>query len=408
MEVFGLAAWRRKQGRTLCGLLGLALGAVLVVHSLNAAELTVKDLAFACIDDDQEAILAAAEKVRPQDATALAELAAKEPRVLELPALIYLRRGDLEKAQRAYETLLAQLPTDSKAHDRFKKALESLQTQIAFENTGNSAYAKAGFTLAGELRSVVGKEGQKYWFVAWQKNECGFPSASGEAVVEVFRGLGLYALTKIGEVLGQGLTLGDKALLYEGPDRDPLVAIGSYTGGNCWACSFIRLVRISDKKLEEITLPEGSPGPIGAARDLKGDGTYAFLSTDVRWEFYGGLCHACSPSVTTIYALDGDTLVEACETYASYYEDRLKGFEAPLDPNIGSMFEAGTILSKFLNQLQIGEMAAARQTLHQGFDPFAAGSGEDADWSRKTLAELDGRLARLAKAPPRACPVLGL
>jgi hypothetical protein len=83
-------------------------------------------------------------------------------------------------------------------------------------------------------------------------------------------------------------------------------AIGAWsenpTGGNAWSCSSLRTILIEKG---EISYPDIESETWQAAKDLILDEDVpALIVLDTRFEFFEGLCHACSPIKRTIFELN--------------------------------------------------------------------------------------------------------
>ena len=298
---------RRREARRAALSLPAALLALAGLAGAGQAAAPAAKLAKACIEERADELLSAGRKLLEEDRDRLAEAAEARPRAFELPALIYIRQGELSAARDWYGELLGRMPEDSASAGLYREALGRVEIQIRLAETSDSRYARTGYSYIGSLNDIEGPEGRSHALVTWRKSPCGFkaPDLEDDARVELFEAISASRLVRRDEIdPAQGLIEPD-VILMQGPDHDPLVSLHVYTGGNCWDCGYRRVFRISGGSLEEVTLPKDSPGPIHRAEDLDGDGIPELLSFDGRWESYRDLCRDCSPSVaatsTTAY-----------------------------------------------------------------------------------------------------------
>jgi phosphoribosylamine--glycine ligase len=311
---------RRLRVRRAALSLPAALLALAGLAGAGQAAAPAAKLAKACIEEKADELLSAGRKLLEDDRDRLAEAAEARPRAFELPALIYIRQGELTAARAWYDELLGRLPEESTSAGLYREALGLLQTQIGLAETSDSRYARAGYSYVGSLSDIEGPEGRTYALVTWRKSPCGFkvPDIEDDARVELFETAAGRRLVRRDEIdPAQGLIEPD-AILVQGPDGDPLVSLHVYTGGNCWDCGYRRVFRIGGRSLEEITLPKDSPGPIHRAADLNADGIPEFLAFDGRWQSYRDLCRDCSPTVAAVYRLKNGKAVEACDRFPDF------------------------------------------------------------------------------------------
>ncbi|MCI0489583.1 MAG: hypothetical protein L0229_23580 [Blastocatellia bacterium] len=104
------------------------------------------------------------------------------------------------------------------------------------------------------------------------------------------------------------------------------VIVQSSSGGNCWSCNPAEIYRVRDHKAELI-----AAGPMQKIVDLDGDGVSELVVSDARWESYGGLAHAMSPSARMIYAWREGRYVYASRDFAAYYREEIKRLQASIN-----------------------------------------------------------------------------
>ena len=95
------------------------------------------------------------------------------------------------------------------------------------------------------------------------------------------------------------------------------------TGGNAWECSSLNTMVIEKG---EVSYPETDLAAFQVAKDLILDQGKAVLITwDTRFEFWGGLCHACSPIKQAIFELNRNGVwTEATSRHRQLVEERIK------------------------------------------------------------------------------------
>jgi hypothetical protein len=110
------------------------------------------------------------------------------------------------------------------------------------------------------------------------------------------------------------------------------ILVQSSSGGNCWACNPIEIYQVKNSGVTLI-----AAAPMQKITDLNGDGIGELIVADARWEFYGDLSHAASPSVKLIYAWKNGRYVNASRDFADYYKaeiERLRGALVEAKTNI--------------------------------------------------------------------------
>jgi hypothetical protein len=104
------------------------------------------------------------------------------------------------------------------------------------------------------------------------------------------------------------------------------ILVQSSSGGNCWACNPIEIYQVKNHQVKLI-----AAAPIQKIADLNGDGIAELIVADARWEFYGDLSHAASPSVKLIYAWKNGRYVNASRDFADYYKAEIERLHVALD-----------------------------------------------------------------------------
>lgn len=100
------------------------------------------------------------------------------------------------------------------------------------------------------------------------------------------------------------------------------ILVQSSSGGNCWACNPVEIYQFKNHQVKLI-----AAAPMQKIVDLNGDGIAELIVADARWEFYGELSHAASPSVKLVYAWKNGRYVNASRDFTDYYKaeiDRLR------------------------------------------------------------------------------------
>lgn len=103
------------------------------------------------------------------------------------------------------------------------------------------------------------------------------------------------------------------------------IIVQSSSGGNCWSCNPVEVYQVKDGKATLI-----AAAPIQKIADLNNDELAELVVTDARWEFYGDLSHAASPSAKVIYAWRGGRYVNASRDFAEFYRAEIGRLRALL------------------------------------------------------------------------------
>jgi hypothetical protein len=104
------------------------------------------------------------------------------------------------------------------------------------------------------------------------------------------------------------------------------ILVQSSSGGNCWACNPVEIYQVKNHQVKLI-----AAAPMQKIADLNGDGIAELIVADARWEFYGDLSHAASPSVKLIYAWKNGRYVNASRDFADYYRAEIERLRLALD-----------------------------------------------------------------------------
>jgi hypothetical protein len=104
------------------------------------------------------------------------------------------------------------------------------------------------------------------------------------------------------------------------------ILVQSSSGGNCWACNPVEIYQVKNHQVRLI-----AAAPIQKIADLNQDGVAELIVADARWEFYGDLSHAASPSAKLVYAWKNGRYVNASRDYADFYKAEIDRIRALLD-----------------------------------------------------------------------------
>jgi hypothetical protein len=103
------------------------------------------------------------------------------------------------------------------------------------------------------------------------------------------------------------------------------ILVQSSSGGNCWACNPVEIYQVKNHQVRLI-----AAAPIQKIADLNQDGVAELIVADARWEFYGDLSHAASPSAKLVYAWKNGRYVNASRDYADFYKAEIDRIHALL------------------------------------------------------------------------------
>lgn len=155
------------------------------------------------------------------------------------------------------------------------------------------------------------------------------------------------------------------------------------TGGNCWTCGWVEALTLTPAGARPLIAPER----FQSLEDIDGDGKLEAIEADARWEFYEGLCHACSPRVERIHRLTGTGWTECSQAFPGYYRKSIATLEKQLDQQAAHStdwddYQMGTLISILLNRVQLGEKDDAWKAFHAKVQAWRA---------RLTKDEVEGR-----------------
>jgi hypothetical protein len=104
------------------------------------------------------------------------------------------------------------------------------------------------------------------------------------------------------------------------------ILVQSSSGGNCWACNPVEIYQVKNHQAKLI-----AAAPIQKIADLNNDGLAELVVADARWEFYGDLSHAASPSAKLVYAWKNGRYVNASRDFVDFYKAEIVRIGAALD-----------------------------------------------------------------------------
>ena len=136
-----------------------------------------------------------------------------------------------------------------------------------------------------------------------------------------------------------------------------MLPVTEANGGNCWACSRLRLFVAGPSGLTALAVDAPDfvvPQTLASVGNRR-----VLIANDVRWESFGDVCHACAPGVAVVLAWRNGRFEQACREAPDYYRQRL----AELGPRLADrdpQVRFGAITSRLLIRIQIGEAEAAR------------------------------------------------
>ena len=101
------------------------------------------------------------------------------------------------------------------------------------------------------------------------------------------------------------------------------IVVQSSSGGNCWSCNPTEIYQVRNHKGELI-----AAAPVQRFADLNADGIQELLVTDARWESYGDLSHAASPTAVMVYAWRNGKYIYASRDFAAFYTNEVERLRA--------------------------------------------------------------------------------
>jgi len=205
-------------------------------------------------------------------------------------------------------------------------------------------------------------ENDSYLLALWEK----IPNESFGISENIFK---IYALDN--NQIFNLFEKNERFISYEIKDIDkngtPEIVLELSTGGNCWQCTWIEILKIKNKKVEKVRIdyPERWMEKwIIPERliDLDNDGIEEIIALDTRWEFYKDVCHACSPAVDVIFSLKDGVYRISSRKFPNFYEDKIKSLEKILEENLHQKYSTsneayyfGNLISLLLNYIFKGE-----------------------------------------------------
>jgi hypothetical protein len=104
------------------------------------------------------------------------------------------------------------------------------------------------------------------------------------------------------------------------------VIVQSSSGGNCWSCNPTEIYSVRNHKGELI-----AASPMQNITDLNGDGALELIVADSRWELYGDLSHAASPSASIIYSWRNNRYVYASRDFPDFYRREIERLRSSIE-----------------------------------------------------------------------------
>ena len=123
---------------------------------------------------------------------------------------------------------------------------------------------------------------------------------------------------------GMSLALGGDTTL----NGDPGVVFESYSGGAhcCWTYYFVSLGK-QPGLLARLSNQQG----IGFEKDK--DGNLLMRSADGAFDYFDGLCHACTPFPMVFFELKGKSFVDVSQEHVAAYDKQIANARAELKPD---------------------------------------------------------------------------
>jgi hypothetical protein len=177
-------------------------------------------------------------------------------------------------------------------------------------------------------------------------------------------------------------------------------------GGNCWACSRLRLFVAGPSGLTALAVD--APDFVVPQTLVRVGNRPLLVASDVRWESFGDVCHACAAGVAVVLAWRNGRFEQACREAPDYYRQRLAELGSGLADR-EPQFRFGAITSRLLIRIQIGEAEAALPEYRHALGVLRRLRGGPRNGFRAAESQL---AAALRAARPQlagaACPVNAL
>jgi len=140
-------------------------------------------------------------------------------------------------------------------------------------------------------------------------------------------------------------------------DGRPEVAVKFSTGGTGWEYTWLEIYTLADGKATRLISPRQGSLVLRDIQEIDGDTLPELLFTDTQWEFYGGICHACSPGVWHYMRWDvveGRYKEDPKRLWMAYEEDIQQALARLEDEDFFQGY-LGDALSVLLNYHLLGE-----------------------------------------------------
>jgi hypothetical protein len=328
------------------------------------------------------------------------------PETMLALARLYRQGGDFANAAQTYDGLLAATADEARRTElaRERAAMAEEQALLA----GGVARPDEGALLV-TLRDAPGAGGP-YRVGLWAKPDCTpFAAGDGRSLLVLYRATGSTLAAVGSPVASSGGTF-----LFEDEgwgsdltgDGRPVMTVYEANGGNCWACTRLRLYVASPSRLA--ALPVDAPDFVIPQAVANVGNRRLLVANDVRWESFGDVCHACAPGVAVVLAWRNGRFEQACREAPDYYRQRLGELAAGLADR-EPQFRFGAITSRLLIRIQIGEAEQAWPEYRHALAVLRRLRGGPRNGFRGAESQLAAalRAARPAMASA-ACPVNAL
>lgn len=210
-------------------------------------------------------------------------------------------------------------------------------------------------------------------------------------------------------VIGFG-TYEDESTVFADVNGDGVTEfiVSAANGGNCWACSTVRLYAL------------GGPTPRllvaepMTMQDLNGDGTLELLVGDARWESYDDFSHAAAPGGTLVYTWRDGTYVFAGSDVKAFYEkelDRYRGYLAEAIASINAADDRsdesylGLALSMYIARVYMDDVGRGEEELRRMMVDNAPNAQMRSRRQRIMEDFLAGESSRLLREPRKGDPI---
>jgi hypothetical protein len=332
-----------------------------------------------------------------------AALYATAPTAMLTIARLHRQAGDFAAATPIYDGLAA-AAADATRRRTFTHESDMMAIEQALL-AGGAARPEDG-ALVAEIRDAAGAGGP-YHLVSWIKPDCTpFAIGDGRDLLVLYRQDGA-AFTAVGTPMsstGNTFLFDDDAWGSDlTGDGRPVLPITEANGGNCEACSRLRLVVAGPGGLT--ILPVDAPNFVMPQALASVGDRRVLVAADVRWEGLADVCDGCEPVVPVVLAWGDGRFEQACREMRDYYRERL----GELGPSLASadpQVRFGGITSRLFMRIQIGEVDQAWPEYRHALGVLRRLRGEPRDGfgvaENRLAAALRAARPALASA---ACPV---